>query len=412
MAALAYGCGGTGNDHGNGNGNGNGFGGGNIVTNNPQTIEMWTQLNGKSDIAATMRVNDSGMTVTSLPITILSASVASINLSGVDETGVDDLYCLPNNGRAVYEGDSGSPVLVSGNVAGGLFGSADNQHFDARGIEQMESTASGPPVRVPESSRRQAEWHIHGPQGIMPIIRSKPGFGNAIYEGPVKHIAKPGVSEAVPLIPGLRYACPFVLGPFVVGYDMAALTLETSNGNWVATGHGLEDAGTVNWPVMYVSVEGPNSDGTIHADPVGNIYGTMLYDGQRGSLINPNTPAPTMPVTVNLTLNGSQQPESDNIVKFDLGSSTENMGIEGSAESTLEALLQGQGGAFGGSGMIQITTMSGTTSHNLTFVSGQSIDSISASAGTQIDTVLTNQHSAAPASQIQSITISLNITSG
>lgn len=384
---------------------------GTVVTDNPRSIIQWSQLNGKTNLAATMRVNDKGTTVTQIPVTISRASVQSVNLGGLEETGVETLNCQPTNGRGVYEGDSGSPVLVSGDVASGLFGSSDGVHFDARGIEQMESTASGPPVARPGSLRTPiAREYIRGPAEIMQDLKAKPGFGSAIYEGDIgPQAAKPIVGGGASIIPGLRYASPFVLGTYVEGYDLATYTYEMSNGRWVATGHGLEDAGAVSWPIMAVSVIGPNADGSIHANLIGSIYGTLLYDGEKGSLIDPSTPAPTMPVTVNVTYNGLPKPVSSNKVRFDLGSSTEDTSIESAAQSTLQAQLKGASSSFGGSGQVRFVVNGGTLNKALAFPGGESLSGLVSSAGSQIDSVLTAQHNSAPSNQIQSVTISLTI---
>jgi len=405
--AVASGCGGATGAKNNTAGGGSGT----VVTSNPRTIDPWAQIDNRTNISGTMRVNDSGTTVTEIPINILQTSVATVELSGREETGVDDIYAISSNGRGVYEGDSGSPVLISGDVAGGLFGSADAQHFDARGIEQMESTASGPPVARPLSSRKPARWHIRGPAALMPLIKARPGFGNAVYEGTFTHFAAPIIGGGgVPIIPGLRYASPFVLGDYVVGYDMATYTMETTNGDWAATGHGLEDAGAVSWPVMSVSVIGPNSDGTIHANPTGSIYGTLYYDGEKGSLINTSAPAATMPVTVYLTLNGLPEGTSNNKVRFDQGSGTEDTGIEAAPQSTLQALLQGSRGTFGGTGSIQFVVNGGSVTKTLAFSPGETLSDLVSSAGSQIDAILTAQHQAAPSNQIQSVTVNLGIT--
>ncbi len=383
-----------------------------MVTSNPRGTVPWTSIDGASNVTATMRVNDSGTTVTQIPATILRASVTTVDLAGREETNVDDLYCMPANGRKVYEGDSGSPVLVAGNIAGGLFGSPDEVHFDARGIAQMEATESGPPSArtKPLSSPITPHWHIHGPSALISQMQNRPGFGTAIYEGPVSREFPPISSGPhAALIPGLRFASPFVLGTYVVGYDMGTYTYQLAGGDWVATAHGIEDAGTVAWPVMGVSVIGPNSDGTIHANPTGAIYGTLLYDGENGSLINPNIAGTMMQVPVTLNLNAVPK-LSQNEVRFDHGSSTEDTSIETAAESTVDAVLQGNGNSFSGAGTVVISVNGGTVNYNLTFANGLTLDGLAESVGSQLDEILGKQHESAPGAQIQAVQVTLNIS--
>jgi hypothetical protein len=396
---------------------------GNVVTSNITTTDPWTSLSGQSNVTATMRVNDSGVTVTEIPCTILTASVTTVDLNGLSETGVDDLYCIPGNSRGVFEGDSGSPVLVNENIAGGLFGSSDGTHFDARGIAQMEATQSGTPRIQAQMRRIPARYHFEAPAALMPVLMKRPGMGNAVYEGPVVKHAIPRIPASafknrpevggggVPLIPGLRFCSPFVSGPYVIGYDMATLTIQLTNGDWVATGHGLEDAGTVSWPVMSVSVLGTNSDGTVHANPIGSIYGTLLWDGQDGSVIDPTTPASMMPVTVNVTFNSSTEPVSNNQVRFDLGSSTEDSGIEAAAQSTVQEELAAVTTTLSGSGTVVLGVAGAETTSTLTFASGETLSGLVSNIGTQIDQILTTQHTSAPTSQIQTVTINLTLTS-
>src|SRR5262249_4977076 len=153
-----------------------------------------------------------------IPATILNASVQTVILSGRTETNVDTLYCQPGLGRKVYEGDSGSPVLINGNIAGGLFGTAGQVHFDARGIQQEMATSSGHAKSNSNSNRINPQWHFEGPADLVPLVKAKPGFGATLYEGPVMS----GLSEldapvnTVPPLPGRRFASPFVIGPNVV----------------------------------------------------------------------------------------------------------------------------------------------------------------------------------------------------
>lgn len=411
-AIWVAGCGGASNNNtGVTTTNTSGGNGATVVTNNPEGTVPWTAVDGASNITATMRVNDKGTTVTQIPAVILKASVTTVDLAGRKETNVDDLYSMPTNGRGVYEGDSGSPVLISGNIAGGLFGSADGIHFDARGIAQMEATASGPPSARPQPAARiTPHWHIHGPAALLAQMRNRPGFGTAIYEGPVSKEFPPiSTAPHVPLIPGLRFASPFVLGTYVVGYDLATYTYELSGGDWVGTAHGLEDAGTVAWPIMGVSVIGPNSDGSIHANPTGEIYGSLLYDGENGSLINPNIAATMMQAPVTLNLNGVPN-LSRNEVRFDHGSSTEDTSIETAAESTVDAVLQGNGNSFAGNGTVVISVNGGNVNYNMTFANGLTLDALATSVGAQLDEILGRQHEAAPGAQIQSVQVTLNIS--
>lgn len=378
------------------------------VTDNPQNIVAWSAIQGRTNVAATMRVCDSDTTVTQIPAEIFSASIQTVNLSGRVETGVQDLSCQPGNNRGVYEGDSGSPVLINGSIAGGLFGSSNGKTFDARGIQQEEGTQSGPPAALAAGPRRTPQWHMEGDPSVFTLLKTKPGFQNAIYEGAVRNAGRAPQAQNVPPIPGLRFASPFVIGPYVVGFDAATFTIQRSDGLWLGTAHGLEDAGTVSWPIMGFSVTG-FSGGAVNGQVFGSIYGTLKYDGQNGSLIDASTAAAMMPVTVNMSLNAIPRPSVIHQVRFDKGSATENQGIEVAVQATFEALVT-DSGPFSGNGTVHLTTSGPPATRSLTFSPNESESAFASSISSQIDQVLRAQHTAYPTLQIKSVVVDLTVT--
>lgn len=359
-----------------------------------------------------MRTNDSGTTVTEIPCEIFTAQVSNVNLSGVQETGVQDLHCQPGNNRPVYEGDSGSPVLINGNIVGGLFGSANGVTFDARGIQQEMAAESGPPKASPSRATGAVKAlglrYFAGSQRMYNILKAKPGFSNLVFVPYPVAASRAPIGSAAP-IPGLRFASPFINGPYAQGYDAATYTYELQSGLWVATAHGLEDAGAVSWPVMSFYVDGFSS-GAVSGHLIGNVYGTLVYDGQEGSVINPNIAAATMPVVVHTNLNLVPLAPVTHQVRFDLGSSTEEMSVEAAAQSTLDAQLQGAANQVTANGSISITAGGATQSFNFNFVAAESQTNFLDSLGNQIDADLASHYKTSPNVQVQSITITLTAT--
>ena len=416
VSCILVGCGGSGSGSG-----GPGTGGSNetVVTNNPTGTVPWSSVNGDSNLSngVLIRINDTGTTVVETPATVISASVSDFTVSGHSETGVEALYCQINNGRGVFQGDSGSPVLINGNIAGGLFGSSDNVHFYARGIEQEEVTSQGPPIRQvlgQPSKRINPQWYFEGSPTVLSLLREKPNFANAIYAGPAPAARQdaPLLSgTSVPPLPGRRFASPFVVGPYVVGFDMATYTLQLQDGSWVGTGHGIEDAGSVSWPITSVSVDSLDTKtDSVNAHLIGGIFGTLEYDGEKGSLIDATKAAATMPVTVNSKVNGTVEAPVEHQVRFDLGSSTENQGIEVAAQATIDAQGQNAGSTLNVTGTIKMTVGGTTVTKTLSFPSNESLSALETTLGNDIDNILVAQNNAAPTQQIQAVTITLGIS--
>jgi hypothetical protein len=375
------------------------------VTDNPRSIVPWKQIEGQTNVAATMRVNDKGTTVTEIPAEIFSAKVRSVNLSGRQEPNVEDLECQPGNNRGVFEGDSGSPVLIEGKVAGGLYGSADAISFGARGIEQEIATASGPAKM--RSARMRAPRFFEGPEQIYLRLKQAPGFGGMRYNGPHSLHNSLVSGSSVPPLPGRRYASPFVIGPYVVGYDAATYTYQLPSGAWVATAHGLEDAGNVRWPVTSFFVDG-FANGAVKGHITGGVYGTITYDGLNGSLINASIPAPMMAVTENITFNAIPKPSVTHEVRYDLGSDTERQGVGVAAQVPLEVQLRGQSG-LNATGTAAITA--GTTSvHQLNFPANMSLATFENDLAAQLDTLIQAEYRSDPTHQITRVTVTLKVT--
>jgi hypothetical protein len=195
----------------------------------------------------------------------------------------------------------------------------------------------------------------------------------------------------------------------VAGYDAATYTIQLVNGNWVGTAHGLEDAGTVQWPITSFYVDG-FADGSVKGHIIGGVYGTLIYDGQNGSLINPSAPAPMMVVNVVTTVNNIPIPAVTHRVRYDLGSDTENQGIEISAQATIDAQLKNSNGPFTVTGSITITAGGVSTTHTLSFPANVTADALETSLGDQIDNILLAQHAAAPSQQITTVLVSLHVS--
>lgn len=409
LCFVAVGCGGGGGG-GSSSGGSTGSGSAVVVTDNPQGTVPWANIEGESNVPASMRVNDSGTTVTQIPATIISAHTGTVTLSGKQENNVQILYSQPGLSRKVYEGDSGSPVLINGNVVGGLFGSADQVHFDARGIQQELATTSGPVRMLQQFPRIAPQWHFEGSPDLIPLIRTKANFGNTIYEGPVRRSVSKAVVNSVPPLPGRRYASPIVIGPYALGFDLATYTMEMPNGKWVATGHGLEDAGTVTWPITAASVDGlSNTSDSVQAHIIGGIYGTLEWDGQDGSLIDPNVPSPTMPVDVKSTVNLIPRLTVTHQVRFDRGSSDEDQGISVAIEATLDAQLH-SASSITASGTLQITAAGNTNTYHFSFPPGMSLKSFLSSVDSQISQMLQEQKTNQPSSQVAHVVGTFTIT--
>jgi hypothetical protein len=114
-----------------------------------------------------------------------------------------------------------------------------------------------------------------------------------------------------------------------------------------------------------------------------------------------------VPVTPNL---GGVTNTAQNLVRLDHGSSTEDSSIETAAESTADALLQGNGNSFSGAGSVVITVNGGNVSANLSFPNSLTLNEFAISLGSQIDEILGKQHEAAPNTQIQEVQVTLNLS--
>ena len=86
------------------------------------------------------------------------------------------------------------------------------------------------------------------------------------------------------------------------------------------------------------------------------------------------------------------------------------MSIEAAAQATLDAQLQSGGNQVSGSGSFSITAGGNTTSYNFNFAQGESVNNFITSLGDQMDTVLTNLKTSEPNTQIQSVTVTLNVS--
>jgi hypothetical protein len=106
--------------------------------------------------------------------------------------------------------------------------------------------------------------------------------------------------------PGHRYAFMYAYGPEISLYGYATLSFEASPGKFLATGHSIDGTGPRKFPVFAAYTDGRLQDGTVLAHAVGDKpWGTLIYDGQFGSVIEKQTNVPTVPVRVTIKVDGT-----------------------------------------------------------------------------------------------------------
>jgi hypothetical protein len=104
---------------------------------------------------------------------------------------------------------------------------------------------------------------------------------------------------------GHRYAFMLTYGPEISLYGYATLSYETGAGRFVATGHPIEGSGPSQFPIFAAYTDGRFEDGTVNAHPVGSKpWGALVYDGQYGSIIEPQAKVNTSPVVVTIKVDG------------------------------------------------------------------------------------------------------------
>lgn len=327
-----------------------------VVTNNLTKTLPWNSLLGKANINAYIRGAESGETVLQRPIKIVSA---------YSEAG-EDVFTMLANGTDVYgPGDSGSPVVMAdGTVIGALFAGDDPQHLYGVSITQEMTAAQMPGTKrasTPTSSAGPApwgpkQWFFVGPAGDMPLVTKKGPFSLTHYIGGPPGGAAPTTKPATAptVIPGTRYASAILYGPQADLYVAATYSYQVSPTRWVATGHAIEGNGPAKWPVFPDYVDFVETDGTVESHLNGPAFGTLLYDGPFGSLIDTSKVPQVLPVTVNITLNGTTSPAVTHYTVLDRGSSYEEEGVDIGAATPVVTAVGTYGGEVTGNASIVI----------------------------------------------------------
>ncbi len=290
------------------------------------------------------------------------------------------------------------------------------------------TAAQMPPTKrnlAPASSTAPApwgpkQWFFVGPSGDMPLVTKKTPFALTHFigasAGRSAPVAKP--TSAPTIIPGTRYASAILYGPQADLYVAATYSYQVSPTRWVATGHAIEGDGPAQWPVFPDYVDFIEQDGTVESHLNGPAFGTLLYDGPYGSLIDTSKVPTVPPVTTTITLNGTANPAVTHYTILDRGSSYEEEGVDIGAATPVVTAVGTYGGEVTGNATIVIYQGGQPTtylfpSNGLGTVSTEGPESPATfydDLEFAVDTAWATNYTGNPTTQIEKVVVNVNLT--